>query len=98
MKKALKTCPNGHPFYKSSDCPSCPTCEQQSRPTEGFLSLLSSPARNALQAAGITTLKKLSTFTEKDILSLHGMGPKSLPTLSSALKAEGLAFKKNAPK
>ncbi len=70
----------------------------QSLPTEGFLSLLGAPARRALQAAGITTLKKLSTFTVKDILSLHGMGPKSLPTLNAALKAEGLAFKKKAPR
>lgn len=98
MKKTLRTCPNGHPFYKSSDCPSCPTCEEQRRPTNDFSSLLSAPARRALQAAGITTLKKLSTFTEKEILSLHGMGPKSIPTLKSALKTEGLDFKKNAPK
>jgi hypothetical protein len=98
MKKTLKTCPKGHEFYKSSDCPSCPTCAEQRRPTEGFMSLLSSPARSALEAAGVTTLKKLSTFTEKEILSLHGMGPKSIPTLKSALKTEGLDFKKKAPK
>lgn len=78
---------SGHAVYKSSDCPSCPTCEEQRRPTKGFLSLLSSPARN-----------KLSTFTEKEILSLHGMGPKSIPTLRAALKTEGLDFKKKAPK
>jgi Bacterial RNA polymerase, alpha chain C terminal domain len=97
MKKTLKTCPNGHQFYKSSDCPSCPHCDQQRRPAEGFMSRLGAPARRALETAGITTLKKLSTFTEKEILSLHGMGPKSIPTLKSALEAEGLEFKKKAP-
>jgi predicted RecB family nuclease len=98
MKKTLKTCTNGHQFYKSSDCPSCPICEEQHRPAEGFMSLLGAPARRALESAGITTLKKLSTFTEEEILSLHGMGPKSIPTLKSALRTEGLGFKKEAPR
>lgn len=93
MQKTLKTCKNGHQFYKSSDCPVCPICEKQKVPRNHFLSLLGSPARRALENEGITTLKKLSKYSEKDILKLHGMGPSSIPKLRKALKDEGLGFK-----
>lgn len=36
---------------------------------------LVSPARRALQNAGITTLEQLTEVTEKELLQLHGMGP-----------------------
>ena len=59
-----------------------------------FLSLLGAPAKRALENNGITTLKQLAKFSEKDILKLHGIGPSSIPKLKEALKKEGLAFKK----
>lgn len=93
LQKTMRTCNQGHRYYKSSDCPVCPVCEEQSKPVDGFLSLLGAPARRALENAGITTLKKLSSFTEKEILSLHGMGPGSMPKLRDALKNAGLIFK-----
>lgn len=91
--KALRTCDNGHQFYKSSDCLSCPTCEKERKPESGFLSQLAAPARRALEHSGITTVKQLSIFTEKEILKLHGMGPASLPKLRAALEEEGLSFR-----
>ncbi len=87
-------CRRGHIFYKSSDCPVCPVCEKERNPKSGFLSLLGAPARRALEGQGITTLKKLSTFSKKEILALHGMGPASLPILENALKDEELSFRK----
>ena len=33
MKK-LKTCSNGHQFFKSSDCLSCPYCEAEKKKNE----------------------------------------------------------------
>jgi hypothetical protein len=93
-KSTLKTCKKGHQYYKSSDCPTCPVCEAEKKPKEGFLTLLSSPARNALQHAGLKTLKQVSRKTEKEILSLHGVGPGTIPVLKKALKDEGWAFKK----
>ena len=90
--KTLRTCPNGHQYYKSSDCPVCPECEKQNKPG-GFLSALSAPARRALQAAGIITLQQLATYSEKEMLQLHGMGKASLPKLKKALEQEGLGFK-----
>ena len=93
-KKNLRTCEKGHKYYKSSDCPTCPTCEQERKPNNGFLSLLSAPARRALENNGVTSLEELSKYSEKDILLLHGMGPASLPKLRSALKESGLSFRK----
>jgi len=61
VKKGIrKICANGHVFYKSSDCPVCPICEKQKAVTADFLSVLSAPARRALENAGIKTLNKLS--------------------------------------
>ncbi|UHA75456.1 RNA polymerase alpha subunit C-terminal domain-containing protein [Paenibacillus sp. 481] len=92
-KKSLRTCNNGHQYYKSSDCPSCPVCEQERKPEGGFLALLSAPARRALEHNGITSLQQLSTYREKEILQFHGMGPASLPKLRAALSETGLSFK-----
>lgn len=89
----LRICNKGHKYYKSSDCPSCPTCEKERKPNSGFLSRLSSPARNALIHEGITTLEQLSNFSEKEILKFHGIGPASLPTLKASLEEKGLSFK-----
>lgn len=72
----------------------CTVCEKERKPEKGFLSLLSAPARRALEQAGLTTLSKLSKKTEEDILRLHGMGPGSIPTLRRALKAKGSSFQK----
>jgi DNA-directed RNA polymerase alpha subunit len=92
-KKILKTCRNGHQFYKSSDCPTCPICEEERKPKDNFLSLLGAPARRALEREGITTLDKLTAYSEKDILAMHGIGKSSIPKLNEALTKAGLSFK-----
>ena len=92
VERQLKTCVRGHQFYKSSDCPVCPICADQDKPSSGFLSLLSAPGRRALTQAGVSTLEELSKYSEAEILKLHGIGPSSLPVLRQALDNEGLAF------
>ncbi|UZD22098.1 RNA polymerase alpha subunit C-terminal domain-containing protein [Algoriphagus halophytocola] len=89
----LKTCKKGHQFFKSSDCPTCPICENERKPTTGFMAKLSAPARRALESKQIDSVDKLSTFSEKEILALHGMGKSSIPKLKAALEEKGLAFK-----
>jgi DNA-directed RNA polymerase alpha subunit len=91
-QKTKKMCPAGHTFYKSSDCPTCPICEKLKEPASGFLALLSNPARNALLHHGIDTIQKLSTFTEKEILKIHGIGKASLPVFRKSLEEQGLSF------
>jgi predicted RecB family nuclease len=88
-----RTCPKGHRYVKSSDCPVCPICTQLESPESGFLATLSNPARRALEGAGIDTVKKLADYTQKEVMALHGMGPSSLPKLQAALKEQGLEFR-----
>jgi hypothetical protein len=93
-KKSLRICPKGHRYYKSSSCPVCPICEQESEPDAAFLSMVAAPARRALEREGLTTLSKLSKKSEEEILELHGMGPSSIPKLRKALEQKGLSFRK----
>ncbi|MFZ1786666.1 MAG: DNA-directed RNA polymerase subunit alpha C-terminal domain-containing protein [Saprospiraceae bacterium] len=88
-----KTCSKGHTFNKSSECPTCPICEAERKPKDNFLSLLAAPARRALENNGIKTIEKLSSFTEKEVLALHGMGKSSIPKLQKLLSENGLTFK-----
>ena len=54
---------------------------------------MSNPAQRALASAGIDSLTKLSRYTEREILKLHGLGPASMPVLRAALKAKGITFR-----
>ncbi|NJM94920.1 MAG: hypothetical protein HC842_09855 [Cytophagales bacterium] len=92
-KGTLKTCIKGHQFYKSSDCPTCPICEEDRKPKDSFLSLIGAPARRALERANIKSLEDLTKWTEKEIINLHGMGPSTIPKLKKALSENGLSFK-----
>jgi predicted RecB family nuclease len=94
--KDLRTCTKGHHYYKSSDCPTCPFCEEARKPADGFLSTLVAPARRALQGIGATTVKKLAKHSEEEILKLHGMGPATVPKLRRVLREQGLSFRKKA--
>ncbi|GAA0338431.1 RNA polymerase alpha subunit C-terminal domain-containing protein [Oceanobacillus oncorhynchi subsp. oncorhynchi] len=72
-QKQRKVCKNGHVFFKSSDCESCPTCDKENKPKSGFLATLSAPARRALIHEGISTEEQLAAHTKKEILALHGI-------------------------
>ncbi len=91
-KKNLKTCKNGHQFFKSSDCPTCPICEEERKPKDNFLSLLAAPARRALENNGITTLEQLSKYSKKEVLNFHGMGKSTIPKLEKLLSDKKIAF------
>jgi predicted RecB family nuclease len=92
-KGTLKTCKKGHQFYKSSDCPTCPVCEEERKPKDSFLALIAAPARRALERENIKALEDLAKWTEREIINLHGMGPGTIPKLKRALKDHGLSFK-----
>jgi hypothetical protein len=50
------------------------------------------PANDALAAAGCETLEDVARMTEKQVASLHGMGPKGIRMLKEAFEESGLAF------
>lgn len=93
LSKNKRTCKKGHHYFKTSDCPTCPICEAERKPDSGLLAVLSAPARRALESKNIKTAEDLSKYTQKEILSLHGIGPNSLPKLLEELKKNGLTFK-----
>lgn len=93
METSLRICEKGHRYFKSSDCPVCPECDSVKKPDSGFLSKLVAPARRALENAGLNTLEKLSGYSEKEILNLHGIGKSSIPVLKLELEKAGLGFK-----
>ena len=89
-----KVCPEGHVFFKTPGCSSCPRCEAARKPERGFLATLAAPARRALEGAGLLTLAKLSKSSEAQLSELHGMGPNAISKLRAALEKEGLSFRK----
>ncbi|HEY1903023.1 MAG TPA: hypothetical protein VGG56_11350 [Terracidiphilus sp.] len=59
---------------------------------EPFPKGVSQPALRALAGAGYTRLDQLQRVREKDLATLHGMGPKALRILGEALKAREKSF------
>ncbi|NUU60056.1 DNA-binding protein [Paenibacillus agri] len=66
------------------------------QPESDFPASLAKPAQRALAGAGYTWLEQLSKFTESELLQLHGMGPKALGQLRTALAEKGLSFVKGS--
>ena len=60
-----------------------------------FPKKLAKPAIRALNGAGLTKLEQLTTFTEAELLELHGMGPKAMELIRQALSVRGIDFKNN---
>lgn len=50
---------------------------------------LSKPALRALHTAGITSLQQAATWSESDLLQLHGVGPRAIRLLDEALRKRG---------
>lgn len=90
-----RTCKKGHHYFKTSDCPTCPICEQERKPQSGLLAALSAPARRALENKGIKTALDLSEYSKKEIQSFHGIGPSSIPKLVAELEKNNLNFRED---
>jgi hypothetical protein len=87
-----KTCANGHPFEKTSDCPTCPICERD-RVATSAIPKIGAPATRALEKAGVHGLEDLADWTERDLLAMHGMGPRAVGILREHLAERGLSLK-----
>ena len=57
-------------------------------------SKLAKPAQRALAGADIITIEQLAKWSEKELMNLHGMGPKAMGQLREALNEKGLSFAK----
>jgi hypothetical protein len=56
---------------------------------------VSGPALRALASAGIESMVDLAGWSESDLARLHGMGPKALGALRTALEASGRSFRRD---
>lgn len=52
--------------------------------TTDNLPYIGRPAASALAAIGVTKASHLKDFTEKDLLAMHGIGPKAIRMLREA--------------
>ena len=57
-----------------------------------FPRAIGNPATGALLHAGITDLDQVAARTEREVLALHGVGPKAIRILREALAERGQAF------
>ncbi|WP_181779960.1 hypothetical protein [Pseudonocardia pini] len=51
------------------------------------------PARRELAVHGYTTYEDLTAATAKELLAIHGVGPKAVRILGEELTRRGLAFR-----
>ncbi|MBD8063008.1 helix-hairpin-helix domain-containing protein [Oceanitalea stevensii] len=47
------------------------------------------PATNALREHGVTSLDQVAAMSERELLALHGVGPRAVRLLREALAAQG---------
>lgn len=50
-------------------------------------------AARELSVNGITSLAQVAGHSRKDLLAIHGVGPKAIRILAEALAAKGLGFR-----
>ncbi len=60
---------------------------------DGLPAGIGRPATQALTSAGYTRLAQLTEVTERELLKLHGVGPKAVRILRERLGERGLAFR-----
>jgi hypothetical protein len=50
---------------------------------------MGAPARNALESLGVMSLDHVTRFSEKELLAIHGVGPKAVAVIKAALHEQG---------
>ncbi|MDR3576997.1 MAG: DNA-directed RNA polymerase subunit alpha C-terminal domain-containing protein [Anaerolineaceae bacterium] len=62
-------------------------------PIENLLRKLPAPAQRAIQSTGVKTVEELAQMSEKEMMSLHGFGPKGMKIIKEFLAENDLALK-----
>lgn len=63
------------------------------RPVGDLPDEIGKTAARELSVNGITSLEHVANHSEKDLLAIHGVGPKAIAILGDALAAKGLGYK-----
>lgn len=67
--------------------------DETATPLDALPVNIGNPARRALAEHGITTLEQLPAHSAKDLLALHGVGPRAIRLLTEQLAERGLTFR-----
>lgn len=62
------------------------------RPVGDLPDEMGKTAPRELHYAGISSLAEVAQHTRKELLAIHGVGPKAVRILQDALNAKGLSF------
>ena len=65
------------------------------RPVGDLPNSMGKTAPRELKNAGIDSLKAASKHTEKELLAIHGVGPKAIRIMKAAMAEKGLSFRRN---
>lgn len=63
------------------------------RPVGDLPDEIGKTAARELSANGITSLRQVADHSKKELLAIHGVGPKAIAILGDALAAKGLNYK-----
>ena len=63
------------------------------RPVGDLPNAIGKTAARELSLNGITSLRQVADHTKKELLAIHGVGPKAIAILGEALAAKGLDYR-----
>jgi predicted flap endonuclease-1-like 5' DNA nuclease len=63
------------------------------RPVGDLPDEIGKTAARELSLHGITSLRQVANHSERELLHIHGVGPKAIAILGDALAAKGLQYK-----
>lgn len=63
------------------------------RPVGDLPNTIGKTAARELWLHGITSLNEVAAHSKKELLGIHGVGPKAIAILGDALKAKGLDYR-----
>jgi predicted flap endonuclease-1-like 5' DNA nuclease len=58
---------------------------------------IGAPATRALESIGVTTIEQLAEHTKKELLALHGFGPRAIRILRPVMEELGVTFRDEQP-
>lgn len=65
------------------------------RPVGDLPDSIGKTAARELSANGISSLRQVASCSRKELLAIHGVGPKAISILEEALAGKGLGFKES---
>lgn len=65
------------------------------RPVGDLPDEIGKTAARELSCNGISSLEQVATHSKKELLSIHGVGPKAIAILEDALAAKGLRYRES---